>query len=411
MLPRSVMAPLSCFLVSLFCVYEFMLRVLPSSMTGTLTLALHTSARGVSFINAAFFVSYALMQIPVGLLYDKFSARNLLAFAVGCCGTGTLLFGLSKHLMLAFIGRFLMGFGAAFAVPGTFLLVSRWFRPEYFAFITGLVQVMCAAGAIMGQAPIAALLKHHSWEGVTLGMSEVGFVFAIMYYFVIGYVPEEYLHTMDRPAINVRQCLARIGKKIQNWLIAGYALLTWAPITIFPALWGVPFLVMMYGITPSEASGMIAWAWVGVAVGSPVIGWVAYKLQCERLMLTLTPLLGSIVSFLILFDPYISHFVMCILLFLLGFSAGSLPLCFWYIKHHNPPYVTGTGFGFTNMSVVLGGAIFQPLVGSLLSVESQGGLVKEVPHYSLPHFQVALLVLPGSTLLCMLLGVLISRYL
>lgn len=399
----------NCGIVAMFCVYEFILRVLPGGMNHPLMRDFHTQADGIGLLSSAFFIAYAIMQIPVGVLYDCFSARFLLTLSMSVCAIGLGIFSAAPDLWIAIISRILMGGGAAFAVVGTFILIGRWFPAEYFPFGTGLVQFMCAGGAIVGQWPISRLITlGFQWRIIGWFIVAVGLLLALIYFLVVRDYPDSDQSEVTYQSPHLRKLLrilAVILSQKRNWLIAGYACFTWAPISLLSAMWGSSFLSALYHINTSEASFAIAFSWAGVAIGSPIIGWLTKQFNRTYLFLLICPFVSLIMLLLMLYMPGIPFNLDCALLFIFGFAAGALPLSFDLIKSNNSPRVVGTAIGFNNMAVVAGGSVFQFLIGLFLRLSWDGHFEHQVPSYSVANFHWALAVLPISSILCIVLAI------
>src|SRR5665811_13181 len=137
-------------------------------------------AVGLGTISAFYYYSYTPMQLPAGLLYDRFGPRRLITLAVLICAIGALLFGTTPSVFMASAGRFFMGIGSSFSFIGALLLVSRWFPPHYFALLTGLVQLMSSAGAIAGQVPLVTAINHWGWRSTIISLAIVGCLLALL---------------------------------------------------------------------------------------------------------------------------------------------------------------------------------------------------------------------------------------
>lgn len=407
-------ATFNCGIVALFCVYEFILRVLPAGMNHPLMHDFHTQAQGIGLMSSAFFIAYALMQIPVGVLFDCFSARLLLTLAMSVCTLGLAAFSAAPELWIAIISRVIMGAGAAFAVVGTFILIGRWFPKEYFPLGTGLVQFMCAGGAIVGQWPISRLIvAGFQWRTISWIIVGVGGLLTLLYFLTVRDYPHSQQSEVTYQSPKLRKLLRILGIIVSNkhnWLIAGYACFTWAPISLLSALWGEPFLEAVYSdVSSSQIYFAVAFSWAGVAIGSPIIGWLTKVFDRTFIFLILCPLLSLIVIVPFLYVSGIPFVLNFVLLFLFGLAAGSLPLSFDLIKGNNSPRVVGTAIGFNNMAVVAGGSVFQFLIGAFLHWHWSGHLDGDVPKYTAASYELALTILPVSSILCIVLAWLLKR--
>ncbi len=173
-------------LAALFYFYELMLLVSPSVMLDDLTQSFSTSAEQLGSLAACYYYAYAAMQIPVGLLMDRFGPRILLTIACLFCTAGCLIFGYAQTLTVAEMGRFVMGIGGAFAVVGCLKLASLWFPVNRFALLTGIMVAVGMMGAVFGQAPVAKLLMFVGWRQAIIYGAVLGALLSVVIWFVIS---------------------------------------------------------------------------------------------------------------------------------------------------------------------------------------------------------------------------------
>ncbi|MBI5273911.1 MAG: MFS transporter, partial [Chlamydiales bacterium] len=125
-------------LAAIFYFYEYLLRISPSVMIPELMQTYHVDAAAIGFMVAFYLYAYAPMQLVVGVLMDQYGAKKLLTLASIICGLGSILFGLSNHIVLAGIGRLLIGLGSAFAFVGMVFICSHLFPQHKRALVIGL---------------------------------------------------------------------------------------------------------------------------------------------------------------------------------------------------------------------------------------------------------------------------------
>ena len=205
---------------------------------------------------------------------------------------------------------------------------------------------------------------------------------------------------------NIVKSLKEIFFKGQTYPIAMYAFCGWAPVTVFAALWGVPYLMRRYEITNTHAALIVAMIWIGIAVAAPLLGWFSDKLKKRCLLLRATSAIGLVASLTMLYVPSLPLGMNYLLMFLFGVASAGQILSFALVKDINRPSVTSTAIGFNNMANVAGGAIFQPLVGYMLAKGWDGQTLNGVPIYSIKDYHLALFVVP----LCFLIGLVMSSF-
>lgn len=398
-----------CTLAAMFYLYEFVLQVSPSVMTNQLMHDLGLNAAGFGAMAAFYYYAYTPMQIPAGLLFDRYGPRVMITFAILICALGAFFFGLTNSVFWASAGRFFMGIGSAFSFIGSLVLIARWFPAKHFALLAGLVQLMSSIGAILGEAPLADVINRFGWRHTIMCVALIGVFLAVLVWLLVRDRPAGQVEEVDSTHIDGKgelKRLKRVCSKSQTWWIALYGFTSWAPITAFAALWGVPFLVAMYGVSTTVASMACSMIWVGIGVGSPLIGWWSDKLGRRCLPLTIASIIGVIALTGAIYLPSIPLSFMYVLLFFFGMAASGQSLSFGLVKDQSHASVMGTAMGFNNMAVVAGGALFQPLVGILLDLSRKGEMLNGVPVYTAIDYRWAFWILP----VCYLLGVVISIF-
>lgn len=365
----------------------------------------HVSAEGFGVISAFYFYAYAPMQLPAGLLFDRYGPRKLMTGALVLCAIGSFFFASTDSVITASMGRFLIGVGSAFSFIGVLVLVSRWFPPKHFAILAGIAQLMSSVGAMFGEMPLAAMIEHVGWRQASFILAAAGFLLAILLWCLIRDYPHQ--PTQALPTRSLREegrRLLEVCRRSYTWVTGAYAFSIWTPIAVFAALWGVPYLQEKYHVSVVVASGLCSMIWLGIGIGSPLLGWLSDRCSSRRLALIVSSVFGLVATLILLYLPDVSIGWMYVVLLMLGFGAGGQTVSFAVVKDNNPAHLVGTASGFNNLSVLLGGAIFQPLVGVILHHSAGSHLTRGLPVYTISSYQTALLVMPCCYLASLILA-------
>lgn len=401
----SKVNPYIIFLLSAsFYLYEYILQVAPSVMADSMMQTFRVTAAGFGVVSAFYFYAYAPMQLPAGVLFDRYGPRRLMTVALLLCALGSFFFASTNQLATAALGRFLIGIGSAFSFIGVLVLVSRWFKPSQFALLAGITQLMSSIGAIFGQMPLAKLIESVGWRNASFILSAVGVGLAwLMWHVVRDYPYEPTTIPPKRQLVEEWRRLHSVCKRAHTWVTGIYACTIWTPIAVFGALWGVAYLQQKFNISVVEASGLCMMIWLGIGIGSPLLGWVSDLFNSRRLALAISSLLGLAASIMLMYVPEISISSMYIVLFVFGLGAGGQTVSFAVVKDNNPPELVGTASGFNNLAVLIGGAVFQPLVGVFLNHSNDWVMVSGVTIYTIESFNHALIVVPACFLISFLI--------
>ena len=174
---------------ALFYAYEYLLRVTPNAMATDLMRSFNLSAESLGGLAAFYYYAYTPMQLPVGILVDRYGPRRLLTFASLICAFGSYLFA-QDNLLLAQIGRFLVGLGSAFAFVGVLKLSANWFMPHRFALLSGLASSLGVVGAIFGVVLMTALVEVAGWLQTVIYSAEFGVFLAVIIFLIVRDQPK-----------------------------------------------------------------------------------------------------------------------------------------------------------------------------------------------------------------------------
>ncbi|WP_440615570.1 MFS transporter [Cysteiniphilum sp. 6C5] len=350
-------------LAALFLFFEMALQVSPGIMTENLMSSLHIDIFWLGVTSGAYFITYTLMQIPAGLIYDRFSARNVIMLPLLICVIGGFLFGLAPNFYLAACARIFMGFGSAFAFIGVLVVASHVFSRRYFTLIAGVTQMLAALGAMCGALPLIPLIDHLGWRATMMIISSFGLILLIIMFFYLK-LPNKHLTT--KPVTSSWLAFKSVARQSQTWMIAIYACLLWMPMAVVASLYGIPFVEQYFNVPFSVAATVVTFMWIGIAVGSPLFGFLADKTEHIKRVLILCALLGVISFGFITLAPINSVIILVILFFAAGAACAGQALSFSLVSRNNQLEHRATAIGFNNMAVVISGFIFQPFVGYVI---------------------------------------------
>lgn len=392
-----------CGLTALFYCYEYLLRIAPSVMSTELMqyYALNATAFGNLF--AVYYYIYTPMQIPVGLMLDRYGSRFLLTLATFICALGTFVFAWSQELWIAQAGRLMVGFGSAFAFVGVLKVASIWLPPSRFGMIAGMTTSLGMVGAMFGDNVIAALVKEIGWQATMYGSALFGLVLTIvMGAYLRNSGSENSPKSASVDTITARSLILNIFallKKPQMWLAAAIGGILYTSLSVFAELWGVPYFEQGRGFSPQIAAALISTVFLGWAIGGPIVGFFSDYLKNRRMPLILGSILGAVAISAIIYLDDLSPLAIGVLLFLFGIFSSAQNMAFAIAKESTEPALAGSAIALTNMFVMLVGTILQPLVGFVLDLYWDGHISNGIRHYSNASFQSALLILPMTFIL------------
>jgi len=387
-----------------FLFYKYILQIYPSIITDQLMNEFHLTGAGLGNLAATFYYAYMVTQLFVGIMLDKYSPRWLTSFAIFCCAMGVLLFSESHTVLEACLSRALMGTGVAFATVAYMKIAAMWFSPRSYAFVGGLLATAAMTGAVFGQAPLALLVSHLGWRSSLYLVGLVGIGLSCLFVFIVRDKTDHLTKETTAKKYFSYQDVMQVFKNKQNWLLTLYSGLAFSPVAIFGGLWGNPFLELAYNLNKTQAASMISLVFIGLGIGSPILGLISEHLENRRgVMLISTFLSAAAIIFVLYFHP-MPLFVTGALLFLFGFGLGSFMLVFTIGKEINNIALVATVIAMINTSDAVLDALTEPLIGKFLDFTWDGTVINGIHHFSLQSYHIALSILPVYLIVgCLLL--------
>jgi len=403
----------------LYYCFAYLLRVYPSVMELQLRSYFHITAGGFGLMTSFYYFAYAPMQLPVGMSVDRIGPRRSLIFACLISTLGIFVFAYFKTFSIALLGRFMVGFGAAFAYVTALKLASVWLPRQYFATATGLVTGCGMVAAIFTDMYLTHAVGFRGFKFALYFPLGVGLVLIFLIILIIRDKPVKISTSVtasdsdeEHHALNFKQLkdyLAVMVKSRQMWFIGIVGALLYMPSSVFLDVWAIPYLHHVHHLSPSDAA-------LGVSV--MLIGWICSSFfSCaisdvfgsRKIPLVVAAFSATIISCIILFNNHLPFFTLYILLFLFGLACGPHPLCFTLSKENNEHKISGTAVAFANFVIMMGGFIFQPVVGNILDWLWSGGMEHGIRVYSNADYTVALSILPIGLFLAAVLTLFIKE--
>lgn len=394
---------LVCCLGAAFYAYEYLLRIVPNVIYADLLRYFGISATGYGFINAFYYYAYTPMQLPVGMLMDRYGPRRLLTFACLMCALGTYVFASTTQWEIALLGRFLVGFGSAFAFVGVLKLATIWLPSNKFGFVAGMASSFgTLVGAFLGELVLEDLVTVFHWRPTLFIAAIAGIVLAVIMALVIRDKPkdnarnfsyqsmEEQPHTM---AEVIKQTMVLLKNKF-IWLNGLIGCLLYLPSSGFAENWERPYLMAVHGFSSHQAARAVSTVFLGFTLGGILFGYVSDKIGRRKLPMVLGGILAAILISIVLYVPALPPKLIFILLFLFGVAYGAEVLVFPVGRELSSKKVAATAVAVTNMLVMVSGSLLTPLVGIILDYLWSGIIINNEHVYTASNFTAALTMLP-----------------
>lgn len=370
-----------------FVLFQFFLQLSSGVVIGAIMDQQHLTALTTGWLSAAFYIVYTVMQIPVGLFFDNKNSRYLLAQNALICSTGCLVFAASNNLWLLFIGRMLIGYGASFAFVGLSHLLRLHFPNKQFGFMIGLSETLGFIATAIGIMSMGSLIGKIGWQYFIVSAGIIGYFIAFACW---KGLPNDKTWVYTRSYY--RQIIG-ILREIKIWINGLFVGLCFAVVTVFGALWAVPFLQSKLLCDLNQASMLTAIFFIGTALSCPLFGYLDTEFASRKLLILFSCLVTALLLLILLYWPTHNSLYIGLLLFSIGLSCGAYLLAYTIANELAHPSSRSTCAGFTNTLALITTPILQPLIGYWLDCLSP------TSHYRLIDYQYALLVIPGCLII------------
>ena len=407
---------LVCGIGVLFYAYEYLLRISPSAMEGPLRDHFVLSATGFGLLSSIYYYAYVPMQLPVGILMDRFGPRRLLAFACFICVLGTFMFCQTQTYQVAIVGRFLVGAGSAFAFVGVLKLSTIWLPEDKLAMVAGLTSAVGTVGAMFGDNVLLIAVNKVGWQQTDAYTAFFGIGIIFLIWFGI------HDHKSDLKSGGTiqtfKQNLGDLNVIIRNpqiWINGLFGCLVYLPTTVFAELWGIPYLSHAHHMSETQAGFANSLLFCGFMIGAPLMGYISDHIKRRKPPMIVGALGAAIIMSMIIFYPGLSYKSVTILMFTLGLFYSAQAIVFAVGRELSPAKAAGTAIALTNMIVMIGAMLLQPLVGKFLdwslwlhrshsTFGSYKHQVQSILHiYSAQDYQFAMAIIPIGILVAAVL--------
>ena len=383
-------------IISCFYAYQYVLRAMPSAIGPELILKFQLTSTEFSYFNSVYYIGYTAMQIPFGILIDKFGSKIVITISILLTVLGTLSITYSESWIIATAGRLMVGAASAAAVIGAFKVIRISFPHEKFAMLLGSMVTIGVVGGIYGGAPVNAMVRSIGLESTLLTLAAMGTALAVVAFLCLpglkgrsGYQSRdgEEISLEESIWIDIKTILS--NKKILLISLLGGLMI--APLEGFADAWSTIFFKVVYNFNEGDASLAPSLIFFGFGVGSPIVGYITGKTQryyeilvtCGLVMsaafIMLISKFGSSTGFSV-FGVHIT--ITYIFLIMIGFASGYQMTVIDKTSTLVPLRLVGITSATTNMIMMVFGSVFHVIIGAVISYYWDGTEIDGVQQYS-----------------------------
>lgn len=348
---------------------------------------------------------YSAMQIPAGVLLDRFGARRMLASGAAVMALGQVLLAVAGTVPLAVIARMLTGTGDAAIFISALRLIPAWFPVRRIPVLTQLTGVFGQFGQILSAVPFVWMLNRFGWSTAFGACAALGGLVAVSAYVIVRDSPHGQIrrntHVAERFFGQIAAVVREPGTRMAMFEhpLACFAALS------FALMWGFPYLLEGEGVSPAVAGALFTVFVLGSVVAGPVIGTLTRRYPLRRSSLAMLTALTAIVPWVVvsLWPGPAPMWLLVVLVLGLSFSGPGSGVGLDHARTFNPPNRLGTATG----TVVMAG--FAVVLVAILFTGIALDQVRDGQPATLTDYRVAIMSVQIPLWLACWVGLLVSR--
>lgn len=344
--------------------FSYVFRNVNAVIAKELAAEFSLSPADVGLLTSLYLLSFAAMQVPVGVFLDRYGPRRVVASLLCIAALGALEFSVAGNFGELAVGRALIGLGVSACLMGSFKAFTLWFPLARLATLNGWIIAFGGLGGLAATSPLEALLAPLGWRAVFFGLA-AGCALASAAIFFI--VPEKPLPGAAEGWGTAFARMGRVFRMLSFWRISLPLTVCHGTYQAMQGLWLAPWLTDVGGLARGAMAAHLFATALAYAIGAIFYGWLADVLAARGMSRLGLYKLGTAITvaayIAIAFDLVPARMP---LLMVYGFSSISGALAYALLTRHFPPEMTGRVNTAANVAFFSASFLFQLGIGVVL---------------------------------------------
>lgn len=233
------------------------------------------TAGDLGFLTSMYFLFFTAVQIPLGVMLDRYGPRRVQSGLILFAALGSILFGVAASVAGLAAGRALIGLGVAGGLMAAIKAITIWYPPQRWSLMIGLHMAAGGLGSLAATHPVEAALGIAGWRHVFFGLGAITVAVSAMLFFI---VPERREAAVSPPLGAQFAAVGHIMRDGYFWRLAPLVSLQQASFFAFQSLWAGPWLRDVVGLDRAAGTGQLFWMAIGMTAGFVTTGWLSGSL-------------------------------------------------------------------------------------------------------------------------------------
>ncbi len=324
--------------------------------------------RELGFMTSIFFVAMATMQIPAGMMFDRFGVRPITGTALVAAVAGGIIFATGHELWQFLLGQFLFGIGMSPLFMGSIMVVARWWGAERFATLSATMMAMSYIGNIGATMPLAHAIEWVGWRYAMLAPAIVLGVATALFFLVVRDAPPGHAWWGERRKESAREVFAGVFEALRHPVMPGLlaaAFIGYSAGYAIRGLWVGPYMLDVFGLDAITRGDILFVSAIMGMIGLYISGQLAGRFNPRPVVMGFASVAGLALALMALVgDPGMTLFLIAFF----GFSmvANFFPAVMGHGQATFPERLRGRSLTLINFSVFVGVGITQLVTGLLI---------------------------------------------
>ena len=346
----------------------------------------------MGLLGGVFFLSFAIFQIPAGILIDKYGPRKVMSSVIIFAVLGSIIFALSNSFYSLLIGRLLMGLGCSICLMGSLVLITRWTDSDQFSKLAGIILAVGGIGGLLATTPLSYFSELFGWRLSFWLSAALTFCVMLLYYFILDDRNNNLTISSSNETISLKNLLFILKERNFKFMIP-MSLMSYSSLVVILGLWGAPYLRDIHGLDSIDRGKILMVMAISWNIGSFVFGRLRSIFGNYKNVVIFGASGVIILLFILSIVTSMNIFYVYILFCILGFfGAFSVALISHYQVLFDKEYM-GRALSTANFFNFGGVFFIQWLTGKIIYLMGGNSSGAPIEAYRLAFLFVAILLL------------------
>ncbi len=341
-----------------------------SVLSPVLNEELTLGALRLSIVIGVMFLAQGLMQLPAGVLLDRFGPRLTIPALSAIAALGSFVFGMSQGWLGLAIGRALIGIGFAAVMSGTYVLFTRWVPADRFSVVSGRFLFIGGIGGLLATTPLAASIEMIGWRITFILLGIATLAVCVLTYAMVRDAPDADAKAVAPATVSLLDTIRGVGEVLRNkaiWPMLIVGICIYSPSQVLLGIWAGPFLQDIHGLNAIDRGYVLLAMAMAMNTGALIFGPLERRFNARKAIILASMLLIALLFSLLAAIAFASLWQTIALFIVIPLVSPFFIVVMSHAQALFPRGAAGRAMTSVNMFAVAGIFIMQNVTGAVVS--------------------------------------------